>query len=366
MRNHIGYLVVLILSLSACAPTTSLQVTRLGFEPEEVQEKVIYALPQTLLKISITYNKHVQIPGPYAQYGEKYLGIRNCITKRSENWQIMQAGISAFSEIDPDNYYVINALSGNIPNGTLQQLIDKGFVNEGSLAVDEDFAKPFMMRENSGNPIVFNDVTVDPYQEQKQETMYKTIVTDTSFVQVPVNRTILEKKTLEQKAEEAANFILELRLSRFELLSGYGEVFPDGEAMQATINKMDQLEKEYISLFAGKSYGETFTREQYIIPESQQDKKSYTIGYFSDQLGFVPASLEEGSPVRVEILPSGKTRSLRNLIPQNPEEDAYNQIYYRLPDVADVRILRGDNELVQKRLNIFQLGALVSVPMDVK
>lgn len=366
MRKHIVYLIILVFILSACAPATRLQVTRLGFEPEEVVEKIIYALPQTLLKISVTYNKQVLIPGPYAQYGEKYLGIRNCITKRVEKWQIIGVGIKGFNEIDPEHYYVINALSGNIPYKTFQQLVEKGYITGGSLDVNEDFVQPYRMSGQEGNIIAFEDVTVNPYLEQKQETMYKTIVTDTSFVQVPVNRTILEKKTLEQKAEEAANFILELRLSRFELLSGYGEVFPDGEAMEATINKMDQLEKEYISLFTGKEHFETYTRELYIIPAFQQDNKRYPVGYFSDQLGFVPASLNEGYPVSVEIIPSGKTRSLRNLIPQNPEENVYNEIYYRLPDVADVRVLWGDQELIEKRMNIYQLGALVSVPLDIK
>jgi hypothetical protein len=213
--------------------------------------------------------------------------------------------------------------------------------------------------------VIFDDVTVDTYVKLKQETMFKTIVTDTSFVQVPVSRTILEKKTHEQKAEEAANFILELRLSRFELLSGYGEVFPNGVAMEATLRKIDQLEEEYLSLFTGNQYSESFIREFYLTPESDERNKSYQLSIFSGRLGFVPASLDEGSPITVEIEPAGKTRSLRNLMPQSPETNVYNQIYYRLPDVADVRVMWNGEKIHHKRISIYQLGALVSVPISV-
>ena len=61
--------------------------------------------------------------------------------------------------------------------------------------------------------------------------MYKTLVTDTSFVEVPVNRTITEQKSPAMKAEEAADFLLELRTRRFELLTGEYESYPQGEAM---------------------------------------------------------------------------------------------------------------------------------------
>jgi hypothetical protein len=364
--RYIKYIAMMALVLSGCATTTQLQVTKLGFEPAESVEKIIYALPQTMMKIGIQYEKNVIIPGPYGQYGEKYLGLKNCATERSENWIITGVNSEDITEIDPNHYYVINAISGSIPYETFNKLKSNGYIAEGSLSLNEEILLPFGSNGLVENNVVFNDVTVKPYVEQKQETMFKTIVTDTSFVQVPVSRTVLEKKTHAQKAEEAANFILELRLSRFELLSGYGDVFPNGEAMAATLKKLDQLESEYLSLFTGKQYSETYTREFYITPEQDEKDKQYSLAIFSGRLGFVPTSIDEGSPLTVEIEPAGKTRSLRNLMPQAPEAEVYNQIYYRLPDVADIRVKWNGEHLHHKRITIYQLGALVSVPISVQ
>ena len=363
--RYIKYVAMLALVLSGCATPTQLQVTKLGFEPSESVEKIIYALPQTAVKIGIHYDKNITIPGPYGQYGEKYLGIKNCATERSENWIITGVNSEDFTEIDPDHYYVINAISGSIPYETYDKLKSSGYIAEGSISLNEEILLPFGSKGQIEKNVVFNDVTVKSYVEQKQETMFKTIVTDTSFVQVPVSRTVLEKKTHEQKAEEAASFILELRLSRFELLSGYVEVFPSGEAMAATLKKIDQLESEYLSLFTGKQYTERYTREFYITPEPDAKDKQYRLAIFSDRLGFIPASLDEGAPLIVEIEPAGKTRSLRNLMPQSPEAEVYDQIYYRLPDVADVRVMWNGEYLHHKRITIYQLGALVSIPISI-
>jgi len=358
------YFGILILVLSGCATSTQLQVTKLGFEPAESVEKIIYALPKTMIKIGIQYEKHITVPGPYGQYGEKYLGLRNCTTERSENWAITAVNSNDIAEIDPAHYYVINAISGNIPFETFNKLLSSGYISEGSMSLNEEIAVPLGMTGNIENVVLYNDVTVDSYVDQRQETMFKTIVTDTSFVQVPVSRTVLEKKTHEQKAEEAANFILELRLSRFELLSGYGEVFPDGEAMAATLKKIDQLEREYLSLFTGKQYTEIFTREFYLTPEADDSQKTYILAFFSQRLGFISATNDEGSPLTVEVVPAGKTKSLRNLMAQSPEAEVYNQIYYRLPDVADVKVSWSGKDIHHKRVNIYQLGALVSIPFS--
>ena len=78
--------------------------------------------------------------------------------------------------------------------------------------------------------ISYVDLGVYPNYEERSETMYKTLVTDTSFVRVPVQRTVVEQKSFAMKAEEAADFLLELRARRFEMLTGEYEVYPDGVA----------------------------------------------------------------------------------------------------------------------------------------
>ncbi|MBN1132931.1 MAG: DUF4831 family protein [Bacteroidales bacterium] len=360
--KYIKYLIILVLLEWGCGSSNRMQVTRLGFEPEEVQESIMYALPQTVLKITLHYQQSVFIPGPYAVYGEKFLGIKECITERQEEWTITGADITSFIETDPDHYYVINVLSGTLPAEPFEQLVRSGYISGGSIEVNEAFQVPregrFIQKRN-----LYPDVTTESYTDQRVETMYKTIITDTSFVRVPVSRTVLERKTAEKKAEEAANFILELRLNRFELVSGYIEVFPAGEAMEATLKKMDELEEDYLSLFTGKQFTRSFSRDFYIVPGSDDKPAEVRLTRFSPLRGFYSSGGTEGIPVMVETIPAGKTKGLRNLMPRNPEEEKYNLIYYRIPDVADVCVKWNGETVHCQRMNIFQLGALTSVPV---
>ena len=192
--------------------------------------------------------------------------------------------------------------------------------------------------------------------------MYKTIVTDTSFVQVPVNRTITEQKSPAMKAREAADFILELRTRRFELLTGELEGFPQGEAMQATLDKLDELEASYLTLFTGKTFGATFRRAWFIVPETGRDPSSYSLGMFSEQLGFIPEGLHEGALLEVLLKPMGKTAMAADHYAAKQESTANNLFIYRLPDVVQMEVMYKGEVLSNHRVSVYQSGALVTAP----
>lgn len=191
--------------------------------------------------------------------------------------------------------------------------------------------------------------------------MYKTILTDTSFIRVPVVSEQLERKTMEKKAEEAAKLILEIRSDRYYLAAGIVDPFPQNFELSTALNELDELEEKYLSLFIGKSYIQSFYREYYIVPEGSIETEEFSLDTFSSETGFYSAGSDSGKELLLEINPEGKTRSLRNLLPQQPEESVFNKLYYRMPEIAIVNLYEGEDLIHKERLTIFQSGALVNI-----
>ena len=199
--------------------------------------------------------------------------------------------------------------------------------------------------------------------EERTETMYKTLVTDTSYEQVPVQRTVVEQKSPSTKAREAADFLLEIRLRRFEMLTGEYEVYPDGEAMEAALKKLDQMEASYLSLFTGKTLTNLKKKTWFVVPEAGGESSRHTLSMFSEQLGFIPAELLEGLPLEILITPQGTTEKLESHFERSGANQTRNRLYYRMPDVAELKVMYGTEVLSEQRISIYQAGALLSTPL---
>jgi hypothetical protein len=138
MRKFAAYIAVATL-LSACATTEPLktQMSALGDEPQEKKEQYIYGLPQTVLKVEVTYRESTNIPGPYSDYSERYLGISEVIKQKSKLWKIEDVTVTSFSEPDPEHYYSLNVLEGEFTGQTFRQFLNDGIVLNGTENVQE-------------------------------------------------------------------------------------------------------------------------------------------------------------------------------------------------------------------------------------
>ena len=271
--------------------------------------------------------------------------------------------ISHFTELDPQHIYSLNVLEGEFSGGFLDHYIEQGILVDGTAMIHKQMKGPALESDFKRDYLRYVDLGVDGNFEKRTETMYKTLVTDTSYVRVPVQRSIVEQKSPLRKAEEAADFVLELRNRRFEMLTGEYEVFPNGEAMAAAIEKLDQLEESYLTLFAGKTISRMGKRAYFIVPETGSSPSRYRLDMFSSQLGFVPAELMEGDPLEVQIKPLGIINALDGQVSGNPEERGYDKLYYRLPDVVELKVKLGGDVLSTQRISIFQSGAVITSPI---
>ena len=365
MKKIAAY-IALAAVLSACASTKPLrtQMSALGEEPQEKKEQYIYGLPQTVLKVEVTYRESTNIPGPYSDYSERYLGISEVIKQKSKHWDIEDVLVSSFNEPDPGHYYSLNVLEGEFTGVTFRQFLNDGIIMNGTEKVQEALDGEGLLPGPSSDYLRYVDLGIYTNFEERNETMYKTLVTDTAYVQVPVQRTVVEQKSPSTKAREAADFLLEIRLRRFEMLTGEYEVYPDGEAMAAAIKKLDQMEASYLTLFTGKTVSALKKKTWFVVPEDGPEPSRYRLDTFSDQLGFVPAELMEGQPLEVLVEPLGKTTEPGDYFTEAGEANSQNTMYYRMPDVAQLKVVLGTNVLSPQRISLFQSGAMMTIPVD--
>ncbi len=360
MNKSFFAILLTLLAAGACKTTDRFRVTPLGYEPLERLENKLYALPQSHLKIGVTYERTVHIPGPYRDYALKLLGIENVVKNRSETWHITDVQSSVFTGMDPDHFYSLSVLEGTWDREEFSRLNNQGMIITELSDHPVERTLPGEIPANP-QPVVFKDVTMESNVELVKETIYKTILTDTSFEKVPMVSEQLERKTLEKKAEEAARLILELRSDRYFVSAGLLDPYPQDFDLATSLDRMDKLEEAYLSLFTGKTFTQRFYREYHITPPgSGSVPDNWPLDAFSQQQGF-DAREGEGKPLEVTLSPTGETRSIQNLMPQLPEEDRENRIYYRIPETCILGIRHGEITLHEKRLDIFQLGGMVHI-----
>ena len=352
---------VLVAGCGNAVELTRVQVTPLGQEPRDTEAKFLYALPQSVLKVELTVREEISVPGPYWEYAERYLGLKEVVRKNSSRWSIWDVAVDVHSEMDPRHFYSLNVLEGNFDGSSLSPYLQQGTVLLGTETIHETVKGNGLQSTHKANYLRYEDLGVSNNFEERTETMYKTIVTDTAFVQVPVQRTVVEQKSSSTKAKEAADLLLDLRTRRFEMLTGEYEVYPDGEAMGASIHKLDQMEASYLSLFTGKTITKIMKRTWFIVPETGTSLSSYPLDIFSEQLGFVPGELMEGKALDVVIEPLGLTQSAGDYF--SIASVPGNALIYRIPDVAELKIMLGEEALATHRISIYQSGHLTTGPV---
>lgn len=355
-------LIFLMVSLGACSTVNEFQVTRVGEEPEKYLERSIYVLPRTSFLLTLEFEKEVLIPGPYYLYTERFLGIDGAIEKQDFNYRISSVVAEAVTEPDPDHFYSINTLKGDVKSADLLNLTEMGYVLRPDQVYSVKSDLPGGM-DNIGYPY-FTDLSVKRHLQEVTDTLYKTVITDSSYVRIPVLRKQREAKTLEQKAEEAANFIIKTRKRRFKLLAGQYEIFPEGDALAISVEELNRTEKEYLELFLGKRIKTQYRQSFIITPEPGSNPQVLPVARFSESMGVEDVKSSSGQLIEMNIHPLGIVDKLRNLNAKYPDSEKINNLYYRIPDLAELFILVDGEEILRQRVSIYQAGVLVNMPVQ--
>lgn len=367
MQNPMKFTCLALLAILAasCASNRSMSSSRnsvvpLSGQPAITEGSLVYALPLSVVDVEIEAEHVIEKPGPYSRYANDFLGLRDVITSENEYWTITGLTISTHQELDPDQFYVINAGSEFRTNvlamkkqGLLLDLNPELYNSTGRLTFGDD--------SNLDGLNVY-DLGSDEYFLQRKDTLFRVVSLDTTFIRVPYLVEKKQKLTIDQLAEKAAIRLMELRDGKHLILTGETNLFPQDAA---AINEMNRIEKEYTELFTGKTLSSKRKFRYQVIPGKEKAGGKITLCRFSEATGFTDPASGSGIPVEIEFVPERKTAGL-NVTPGKAGSSSAqtDKLYYRVPDVVNVKISVGTDVLNSTRKLIYQFGEIVRLPSN--
>jgi hypothetical protein len=330
--------------------TTNLQDLS-SFEPEAQ----IYALPKTSLIFKVTAVKHNFQPGPYHKYAKRFLGIEGAKSVSEVNWEIVDMKQKNIIEPDIDQYYSVKFIGPINPSSELLELSKDGLIiSPDKIQSYQGFNADVLDKVEQ---IHFTDLTISPFTIDEKRKKPKNVLTSSEFDNLPARQKHIEGKTTEEKAFEASKFIFKIRKRRFKLLAGQYEVFPEGTALETSIRELNQLEKEYLSLFIGKVESDTVVRVFTYTPLAGEPLQRVTLFRFSEETGFYTSSENQGTQIILVVKDMEENKLLTQL--QLPMASLENVLLYREPDKGSIKVLYGSYELMESVVPVFQFGALI-------
>jgi hypothetical protein len=323
---------------------------------------VVYNLLRTSLEFTVETTRILTRRGPYYQFAEKYLGISGVPAQDTEQWFISGVSLNSREEADPDRYFVLTA--ENIHSFSYLRLVREGFIIPIYRTNHNQFFSGLAAEPDYAEDLNFTDLGVKRIVTQETQSSFRLIQQDTAFVSVPVLRKEVVRKSLEEKAKEAADFIIDLRMNRFKLISGEYDMFPDGQSMQSVLEEFKRLEEEYLSLFIGKTYKQVRTRMFEYIPSQNEEIDRTVLFRFSDSKGILPFGDLSGRPISLEISRENRTAALSSFPEPVKGDEMQGRVFYRVPDFGVVQLIDGRNVIMKNRIPVSQFGKTISIPAN--
>jgi hypothetical protein len=338
---------------------SSIQVFAQRVTKEIPENSLVYALPKTSIEISVEIIKDKYIPGPYVRYAGEQLSIEGVSTREETNYRIGTITMKPIVEADYEYMYALPAVEKSVLNVSFLALSSEGLV--------------FTLNDPQENIVDFNSSLLKNYQlypdrlpssplATQKEFLMERIKTDSGFISIPFQQSIVEKKDIFVRAEEAAKFLFNLRQRRFELITGDVDNAFSGSSLKDALKEINRLEKEYLSLFIGKHFVESRIYNFYISPEKNMEKKSYPVFYFSESDGALSESTRTSTAVSLNIIPSGKINYVEGI----KNKTRTGNLYYRIPETVTVQLLYGSKEVCSGKMQIYQMGKELIIPSDIK
>lgn len=324
-------------------------------------EGFYYSLPKTLVSVEVWVDETEQLQGPFADYAGRMLGISDVIKNSNRSYVISGINLSIFQEADPAQFYFVRMpLKGGV---TLDLVMNHDATLRSLQARETDSKKKASARIANIDPSrSFVDVSL-PDVVEKIDTVVSRVTVDTlTFERITFPKTYIEKSP-EQKARQAADFILKLEEDRQKLISGFQEVNYSMESIRYMNEQMKVLQNDYLALFKGKSRITTTRLAFVFIPEEGSENKPLTLFRFDRNKGVLDKNSTEGEQVTIQFSSLKLTAGVKIHAPnRKSDKRAAIGLYYRIPEKAAFVIRKGSETLAEKDFLVSQLGVVSSLP----
>lgn len=308
-------------------------------------EGIVYSLPQTGIRVHVKATRERFVNGPFYMYAQKMLGIDNVPTTSSDRWNMDDMHIEVFSEPDPDQVHKAIGQAAQMVSLTESGIL--AGINTDVKIQESGIQTQSFLTKNLDEQVKFTDLSIwSFYSPADSAKRYKMV-----------------SKNMDLKAAEAAETIFNLRNSRFALLTNENdEPLPDGKSFEVMTKELGDMEENYVALFIGKSSRQTYEFSFDFIP-GQKTVKGEVFFRFSEDRGVLPKSDLSGRPIVIEVIKAETLAAKQNGLSTSENIEAGKSgLYYRMPGIADIRILDGSTELAGARAPIAQFGTTAPVP----
>jgi len=317
---------------------------------------IVYSLPSTTIQFVAEAGHESFIAGPYAKFAQKYLGIQ-AREESGEFYKLVSVKMVPYIEADNSN---IALNLGNSKTATLNFL---EFINQGLIIwSDSNAGKEQKMRfAKTMDKSAFTSSLSTSNLTNEKSTLYKTVQTTSGLEKVAVQQNQVVEKSMEKRAEETAALIFKLRDKRIDIITGETDATFSGEALKSAIDEINRLESEYLSLFIGKSSFDTQRMSFELVPYAESQKQMYIAFRISDNLGLLPSNNLSGRPVVLELSQEGKPAE----VPAMDLSTSKGRVIYRKPATMNAKVMDGQTLLLQTRMPVYQLGNVLSFPLEI-
>jgi hypothetical protein len=332
-----------------------------------LSEGIYYSLPRTQFNFEVTISKVEKIKGPYAEFAGKYLGLTNVIFENSTSYELGDISISTTSVPDPEQYYFveINSKQGKEANDLIVSLSESGIIqntNGGEQDGKETVSIKVPFEETNVYPDIFKYFS-DLNMFEQVDTIIERVKHDTTTIEKLILRRTFVEKTPEQRAKEAADFIIKVKENRFNLISGFQEVNYEKETFQLMNQELEKLETEYQKLFTGISFTKTEKYYFSYLPDPLYPIDTLPLFKFSRQRGILDTSSRVGEMVYLKINRTHDTYLLNDYMKRKaPPKDGLHGFVYRIPEYVEISVLQGDKPRGNGRFLVSQFGVICWLP----
>ena len=319
----------------------------------------IYFLPKTAFKVIVTVEKNEQLKGYYSDFADKMLGISYVFSENKTSYLISNIDVQSFNIPDSNFQFLVEMSPKQIKSDFYIQILNQNFKPIES--------KSYVYKEPTQMSDFFKNYS-DQKLLEKEESYVETRIIDGVLTQVPVSKTKTITKSLEQQAQEAADFITKIRKDRYNVITANHEVSFSKEALQYMIEELNQLEKNYLELFTGTSVKQTYSYEFIIIPENAQDLDIPVFAFNEKQGLKTLGQLPQEDIYYIKMKPQ-LNLSLYNqqqcMLESNKNFKKQTGYQYRLPINSELELIHQNRSIHQFGVySVFQFSNIFVLPKN--
>ncbi len=300
-----------------------------------------YSLPQTVLRLDFIIEEAQLMKGPLSDYASNYFEMEDVVDYETTEYQLLDVKMTPLASPDPNALFFVSITTVR-GGGKMQfDVLPNGIIRSVGL----------------GNDTETEEVLVPTPIQQKPQCCHEENANGEDFVGL-----LSAGKTNAQLAKEVADKIAEIRKAKFYLISGDVEMASNPETFKTMYKNLDVMEKEYTSLLLGKRVTRQVVKSVYVIPN--KEVPTQTVAKFSETEGLTLGTGGSGSMITVQTLSLNTTATINAPSQSAVESMSYeNKVFYRVPETAQVRITCGNTILLEDRVLVDQLGAMLMAPI---